>query len=64
MEVDFDEIRLAIAARATFVCDTAEDRQRPYNVGERTLMKFLLDSDYIEVNPGRWQPVRRASDNC
>lgn len=52
---DLDEIGRAVEARATIITDDKTNREREYNVGEREVAKFLHDSGYREVAPGRWQ---------
>lgn len=52
---DFAEIRRAIAAHATFVTDTPEDRARSYNCGEREVADFLYANGYSETKPGWWE---------
>lgn len=52
---DRDEIKKAIDARVKFITDTAEDRNRPYNIGERELAEFLKENGYVEINgTGVW----------
>lgn len=56
--VDHDkrEISLAASAGVTFITDTRDHRERPYNVGERAVASFLRQLGYSETAPGRWQP--------
>ena len=42
------EIKKAIQQNASFVIDGKENRERSYNVGERTVEKYLLDNNYVE----------------
>lgn len=56
IEVNFEELALAIAARASFVTDVPFDRNRPYNIGERKVADFLSKNGYVEAKPGRWHP--------
>ena len=55
LDPNFTEIALAISASATFVTDDKQNRERPYNVGERQVAEFLIDHNYEEVKPGFWQ---------
>lgn len=54
---DFAEIGSAVKAGATVITDNKANRERDFNVGEREVAKFLSDSGYREVSPGRWQSV-------
>lgn len=51
---DFRELERAMGAGATLITDTATDRARSYNVGERQVAEFLHDSGYREQSPGTW----------
>ena len=53
-EVDFDEIGLAVASKATFVTDAEYDRNRPYNLGERQVATYLLENGYEDNGKGVW----------
>lgn len=52
---DRDEVMLAIEAGAAIVTDSARDRYREFNVGERELAKFLEEAEYEELG-GFWTP--------
>lgn len=52
---DRDEVMLAIAAGAKIITDSASDRYRDYNIGERELAEFLGENDYEEI-VGHWTP--------
>lgn len=52
---DRDEVMRAIVAGAKIVTDSARDRCREYNVGERELAEFLRENDYEEI-VGHWTP--------
>jgi len=42
-------IQKAIAAKSSFVVDDPESRGRDFNIGERELFKFIMDSaNYTE----------------
>jgi hypothetical protein len=45
-----------IAARASFITDSSQHRNGPYNLGERQVAAFLETHDYIELQPGIWSP--------
>ena len=49
------EVMLAIEAGAAIVTDSARDRYRDFNVGERELAEFLEANEYREVL-GFWTP--------
>ncbi len=53
---DVWEIQKAVAAAATIITDTPEDRARPYNRGERDVAEYLEFKGYAEVSPGTWNP--------
>lgn len=55
LDVDFEELKLAIDAQATFITDDKYNRERPYNQGERQVAAFFTKHGYIEVKPGMWQ---------
>lgn len=40
------ELRLATEAKAVILADGPQDRNRPYNIGERELAEFLLSRGY------------------
>ena len=52
---DRDEVMLAITAGAKIITDSARDRYRDYNIGERELAEFLEENDYEELG-GHWTP--------
>ena len=52
---DRDEVMLAINAGAKIITDSAADRYRDYNIGERELAEFLEENDYEEI-VGHWTP--------
>lgn len=52
---DQAEVLLAIEAGAAIVTDSARDRYRDFNVGERELAAFLEANDYEELG-GFWTP--------
>lgn len=52
---DRDEVMLAINAGAAIVTDSARDRYRDFNVGERELAEFLEANEYEELG-GFWTP--------
>lgn len=58
MEPDFEELDLAINAKATFVMDNEADRSRPYNTGERQVAFYLKKHEYMDTNGnGIWKPL-------
>lgn len=52
---DRDEVMLAITAGAAIITDSALDRYRDFNIGERELVEFLEENDYEELG-GFWTP--------
>lgn len=54
LEVDFEELARAVREGVTFVTDIAYDRNRPYNVGERTVATYLSDFGYRDNGKGYW----------
>lgn len=52
---DRDEVMLAITAGAKIITDSARDRYRDFNVGERELAEFLGENEYEELG-GHWTP--------
>lgn len=44
------ELDLAIDAGVTFISDNAEHRNRPYNIGERELVEYLISKGYQETD--------------
>lgn len=53
---NFDEIQLALNAKATIITDHPSDRARNYNIGERQVANFLALEGYVEVYNGVWKP--------
>lgn len=49
------EVMLAIEAGAAIITDSAWDRYRDFNIGERELVEFLEANDYEELG-GFWTP--------
>lgn len=56
MEPNYTELDKAIQAGATFITDDQANRERPYNVGEREVAKYLTDNGYVETKSGTWTP--------
>ena len=54
LDPDFDEIKRACDANARFITDSAANRARPYNIGERQVSEFLISQGYREHCPGKW----------
>jgi hypothetical protein len=52
----YAHVATAMAAGATLLADSVQDRERRYNVGERELARYLLSHGYVEVAPGEWRP--------
>lgn len=52
---NFDEIQLALDAKATIITDRPSDRARNYNIGERQVADFLVLGNYVEVSNGVWR---------
>lgn len=52
---DRDEVMLAIEAGAAIITDSARDRYRDFNIGERELAEFLEANEYEELG-GFWTP--------
>ena len=57
LAADWAELARAIAGGATLITDVAADRERPYNVGEREVARYLTDNGYREAEPGLWKPA-------
>lgn len=57
LAADWAELARAIAGGATLITDIAADRERPYNVGEREVARYLTDNGYREAKPGLWKPA-------
>ena len=55
LEPDFNEIDLAIKAKAAFITDTPYHRNRAYNIGERQVANYLINNGYTEVIEGFWE---------
>jgi len=58
--IPFDkaEVALAIKAQAILITDKVHHRNRPYNIGEREVAKFLQEHGYMEVGGiGYWIPT-------
>lgn len=55
LPIDTAELMLAARAGATFITDTPEDRNRPYNVGEREVAAFLHAQGYRDDGKGHWR---------
>lgn len=51
---DFEEIQRALDAGATIITDSAGDRGRSYNRGEREVADYLASHGYVEAAPGTW----------
>ena len=45
-----NQIDKAIKAQATLITDNAQDRNRPFNIGERELANYLISKGYHEIN--------------
>lgn len=57
IDPDAAELMLAAHASVTFITDTAADRARPYNLGERQVAYILARLHYIEQgDSGIWRP--------
>lgn len=56
IEPNYTELDKAIQAGATFITDDQANRERPYNVGEREVAKYLTDNGYVETKSGTWTP--------
>ena len=55
LSVDVDELAKAVAVNATFVTDDEYNRNRPYNLGEREVAKFLEKNGYNDIGKGIWK---------
>lgn len=55
VDVDFEELQIAIEAGSTFVTDDAYNRDRPYNMGERQVAYYLTKNDYTDTGKGIWK---------
>ena len=55
LEVDFEEIRKAVNAKATIITDSWQDRNRLYNLGERQVAAFLEANGYSDNRTGTWK---------
>jgi hypothetical protein len=56
LDPPWKELDLAIAAGAHFITDDRANANRPYNVGERQVEKYLIMAEYYERSPGYWTP--------
>lgn len=56
LEPDYDELHKALSAAARVITDDPANRNRPYNVGEREVERYLLANGYKEKSPGFWAP--------
>ena len=59
---NYKEIQKAIDAGVTFITDTLEHRERPYNIGEREVADYLSKNGYEESAPGTWTKVEQAQE--
>jgi hypothetical protein len=57
LKPDLVELAKATDAKATIITDKPEDRNRPYNTGEREVAQFLQSRNYSEYQPGIWKPA-------
>ena len=57
LSVDVDELAKAVAVNATFVTDDEYNRNRPYNLGEREVAKFLEKNGYKDISKGIWKKI-------
>ena len=58
---DSDEVYKAIDAGSTIITDNEYDRNRPFNIGERELARFLASWKYgffDHPKGGVWKPIR------
>lgn len=53
--VNYDELKKAIDAKVTFITDDLYNRERPYNLGEREVAKFLENNGYKDIGKGVWK---------
>lgn len=49
IDPDFNEIGLAVKAKVTILTDNPYNRNRPYNIGERQVAKYLEEHGYEET---------------
>lgn len=56
------QIKCAMNAKATLICDNERVRRVPYNVGERELAQFLSDNNYIQVEDGEFYSTWRPNE--
>lgn len=49
IDPDFNEIGLAVKAKVTILTDNPYNRNRPYNIGERQVAKYLEECGYTET---------------
>ncbi len=52
----YQNIDLAISARARFIVDNPADRSKEYNFGERQIAAYLAAHGYLEMEPGLFAP--------
>lgn len=57
IEPNYEELSQAVAAKVTFVTDDEYNRNRPYNLGEREVAKFLGTNGYKDTGNGIWKTV-------
>ena len=56
-DLNYNELLLAVEAKAQIITDNISDRSRAYNVGERDVARFLEYHGYVEINGnGVWLP--------
>lgn len=56
------QIKCAMTARATLICDNERVRRVPYNIGERELAEFLTENNYMQVEDGEFYSTWRPND--
>lgn len=59
LPLDTNEVLLAVKAGASIIADNKSNRRRPYNVGERELVRLLLANGYKDTQQSYgslWQP--------
>lgn len=63
MPFDQAEVQLAVEAGATLITDTAADRARGFNTGEREVAAFLTDKGYVDqAGNGIWTPAQKSAE--
>ena len=50
-------LKAAMEAGATIITDDGDNRNRPYNIGERELAKYLDENEYRENGLGVWRKI-------